>query len=97
MHRFNAVVDRARVRFANLADMLYGCAHHRTTFPMTLRTNGHLSGGRSPQPETYIACLDCGRHFAYDWTTMRITKRPRAWVAPPVLLQARREARRGLR
>ena len=47
-----------------LADWLRGCAHRKTTFPMTL------------QSHTYIVCLECGRRFAYDWTTMRIAGQP---------------------
>jgi hypothetical protein len=45
----------------NFLDWLRGCAHRRTTFPITL------------QSETYIACLECGRHLPYDWTAMRVT------------------------
>jgi hypothetical protein len=22
----------------------------------------------------YVVCLDCGRHFAYDWSRMRVVK-----------------------
>jgi hypothetical protein len=22
----------------------------------------------------YVVCLDCGRHFAYDWSKMRVVK-----------------------
>jgi DNA-directed RNA polymerase subunit RPC12/RpoP len=50
------------LRIHRVADWLYGCTHRKTTFPMTL------------QSDTYIVCLECGRHFAYDWTTMRIAK-----------------------
>jgi hypothetical protein len=40
---------------------LFGCSHRRTTFPQTSRR------GR-----TYVACLECGQEFAYDWSTMRL-------------------------
>lgn len=30
---------------------------------------------RRPRVETYIACLECGRRFPYDWATMRVTCR----------------------
>jgi len=23
---------------------------------------------------TYVVCLDCGRHFDYDWSRMRVVK-----------------------
>ena len=73
-----------------LADWLCGCAHSRTTFPMTLKV-------RVAQSETYVVCLECGRHFAYDWTTMQIAQPRLAWAAPPALRPALGEARRGLR
>jgi hypothetical protein len=42
-------------------DLLFGCSHQRTTFPLTLnRANG-----------PYVTCLDCGKEFAYDWKEMR--------------------------
>lgn len=44
--------------------LLFGCAHERTTFPIT--TRNQATGAR-----TYIVCLDCGREFEYDWQTMR--------------------------
>jgi hypothetical protein len=45
---------------------LFGrCAHERTTFPQTpTRRCG-------PRAETYVACLDCGAEFAYDWRAMQ--------------------------
>ena len=24
--------------------------------------------------EIYVVCLDCGKHFEYDWATMRVVK-----------------------
>ena len=64
MNRFNKVTNMVRSRPTGLEDWLFGCAHHRMTFPMTLRAG--VGGGPRAQSETYIACLDCGRHFAYD-------------------------------
>jgi len=62
------------MRLLGLANWLYGCSHRRTTFPMTLRAS---AGGA----ETYIVCLECGRHFAYDWTNMRVAAGQRiAWT-----------------
>jgi hypothetical protein len=86
MHLINGVMDTARVRLADMADRLYGCAHRGTTFPMTLPASG-----------TYIVCLECGRHFAYDWTAMRATGRRVAGAAPPALLPVLSEAARGSR
>ncbi len=28
-----------------------------------------------PQSQTYVVCLDCGNHFAYDVKEMRIGKK----------------------
>jgi hypothetical protein len=92
MDRFNVVTNAVRGRLAGLADRLYGCAHYKTTFPITLPDLR-----QSPRPETYIVCLECGRHFAYDWTTMRATKPRMAWIAPPALVPALDEAGGGSR
>jgi len=84
MRRFNVVANTVRVRLAGLADWLCGCAHRRTTFPIALPASG-----------TYIVCFECGRHFAYDWTTMRATGQRVARPALPVLLPALGDASRG--
>jgi len=71
----------------SLLNTLFGCAHSRTTFPMTPgRGNGALSAKNAAHHGTYVVCLDCGREFAYDWRTMRVGQqiaRPAA-VAPVV-------------
>lgn len=46
--------------FDSFVEYIFGCSHKRTTFPMTAR------GGM------YVACLDCGKEFAYDWKSMQI-------------------------
>lgn len=63
-----------RTRLFGLADWLYGCSHRRTTFPRTLRASASAGGQQHTEPETYIVCLECGRHFAYDWTRMRVAR-----------------------
>ena len=68
------VANALRVCLAGLADWLFGCSHRRTTFPITLPAKVDVDGQQSTRSETYIVCLGCGRHFAYDWSTMRITK-----------------------
>lgn len=80
MSQLYVVASAFRVSLAGLADWLYGCSHRRTTFPITLRASSSVNGRQNTQPETYIVCLDCGRHFAYDWTAMRITEQRGAWV-----------------
>jgi hypothetical protein len=75
MNLLYVVANAFRVCLSGLADWLFGCSHRRTTFPITLPARENVDGPQSTQSETYIVCLECGRHFAYDWTTMRIAKR----------------------
>lgn len=41
---------------------IFGCMHKNTTFPQT------------NEQGTYVACLECGKEFGYDWEEMRIVK-----------------------
>jgi len=56
---------------ARLIDAIFGCRHSRYSFPVTLR-------GKARRPKagaltgTYVACLDCGREFPYDWQEMKV-------------------------
>lgn len=79
MDRFNVVMNKVHVCLVSLADCLYGCSH-RTSFPITLAASVTKYEPQSRSTETYIVCLECGRHFAYDWATMRVIKPPAAWV-----------------
>lgn len=57
--------------FHSLIDTLFGCSHHRTTFPLTpIRGNAPMAGAQ--RNGMYVTCLDCGKEFAYDWQEMRI-------------------------
>jgi hypothetical protein len=53
--------------FGFIAGLLWGCRHRKTTRPITLPAED--AAGRKPgaMADTYVACLDCGRHLAYDW------------------------------
>ena len=62
----NLVANTVRVHLVGLADWFSRCSHPRTTFPITLRASVSIDGQQSAQVETYIVCLECGRHFAYD-------------------------------
>ena len=46
-----------------LLAFIFGCAHRRLSWPMTL--NRHCS----------VVCLSCGRRFPYDWQAMRVSPR----------------------
>lgn len=51
----------------NVFNALFGCRHRQTTRPIT---PVHKPGDRSAN--TYVACLECGKQFHYDVTTMHI-------------------------
>jgi hypothetical protein len=84
MERLNLVANTVRARLEGFTDWLCGCSHPRTTFPITLRAEGEPS----TQAETYMVCLECGRHLAYDWTRMCLAK-PEAAGNTARALQAR--------
>ena len=52
-----------------ILNRLRGCAHKRTTFPISMNRS-RLSVPPSVG-ETYVCCLGCGQEFLYDWATMR--------------------------
>lgn len=66
----------------SLFEIVFGCAHRRTTFPLTPSRN--LRRAEGARGGTYIVCLDCGKEFDYNWKEMRIGS-PTAQVAASVL------------
>jgi hypothetical protein len=54
----------------SLLGSIFGCAHNRTTFPLTPSRKSKLTDGA--RRSTYIVCLDCGKEFDYNWKEMRI-------------------------
>lgn len=54
-----------------ILNTLFGCAHQRTTFPLTpaRKSAAYSASGRSG---AYVVCLDCGKEFSYDWKEMRV-------------------------
>ncbi|MGA6986895.1 MAG: hypothetical protein WBZ01_12640 [Terriglobales bacterium] len=57
--------------FSKLVDAIFGCRHARYSFPITVRAgSGRYSKGQ--RTGTYVACLDCGKEFRYDWQEMKI-------------------------
>jgi hypothetical protein len=55
-----------------LIDLLMGCSHQRTTFPLSPRRTSVAKF--APKHPAYVTCLDCGKEFEYDWKTMRMGK-----------------------
>lgn len=56
---------------SSLFDAVFGCRHARYSFPITVRP-GSRRALSSQRTGTYVACLDCGKEFKYDWQEMRI-------------------------
>jgi hypothetical protein len=56
---------------ANLFDVLFGCRHSNYSFPMTVRSRSRRNSAAS-LTGTYVACLDCGKEFPYDWQDMKV-------------------------
>jgi hypothetical protein len=54
----------------SLFSTIFGCAHNRTTFPLTPSRKAKVPEGE--RKGTYIVCLDCGKEFDYNWKEMRI-------------------------
>jgi len=82
MHRLNFVANPAPLRLLGIAGRLYGSPYRRTTFPFTPRSTP--CRGAAARAETYVVCLDCGPHFAYDCSRMRLARQRPASVDPGV-------------
>jgi hypothetical protein len=55
---------------SRILDVLFGCAHNRYSFPITVKNGGR---SRTAFPTgTYVVCLDCGKEMSYDWKKMKI-------------------------
>ena len=52
-----------------LFDLLFGCPHKRLSRPVT-----PPSKPGAPKNQTYVVCLDCGKHLEYDMKIMRLGK-----------------------
>jgi hypothetical protein len=63
-----------------LRNSLFGCSHQHTTFPFTPRRG---ASNAAPRNGTYVACLDCGQEFAYDWKEMRLGAQVKSRVVAP--------------
>lgn len=56
---------------AKLFEALFGCRHSHYSFPITVRSRSRRISAAS-LTGTYVACLDCGREFPYDWQDMKV-------------------------
>jgi hypothetical protein len=69
----------------SLLNMILGCAHKRTTFPLTPSLKSKLPDGA--RSRTYIVCLNCGEEFEYNWKEMRIGRSARELSVSPTELR----------
>ena len=53
----------------SVLNLVFRCSHKQLTRPVTPVARP----GESPN-ETYVVCLDCGKHFSYDAKNMRLGK-----------------------
>jgi len=58
--------------FQSILNSLFGCAHQRTTFPLTPSRKSAGAPASSQRSGAYVVCLDCGKEFSYDWKEMRV-------------------------
>jgi hypothetical protein len=58
-----------------LMDTFFGCRHSRYSFPVTIRRAAHRPQAAA-LTGTYVACLDCGKEFPYDWQDMKVITSP---------------------
>jgi hypothetical protein len=59
----------------NLFSLVFRCRHRRLTRPVT-----PIGASGEPEGQTYVVCLECAKHFAYDAREMKMGK---ALPAPP--------------
>jgi hypothetical protein len=57
---------------AKLFDTFFGCKHSDYSFPITVRQPAARRNSAAALTGTYVACLDCGREFPYDWQEMKV-------------------------
>ena len=55
--------------FYSMFKAFFGCAHSRTTFPVTV--SRRVPTSHESLRRTYVACLDCGTELTYNWEKMQ--------------------------
>ena len=69
---------------AKLFEAIFGCRHSNYSFPITVRAGSRRNSAAS-LTGTYVACLDCGREFPYDWQDMKVITSNRLKATPSTL------------
>jgi hypothetical protein len=65
-----------------LFDLLpIGCRHRHMSLPFSANSSKQKTSAESSwetiserKSNPYVDCLDCGKHFDYDWASMRVVK-----------------------
>jgi hypothetical protein len=70
--------------FQSFLNTVFGCAHQRTTFPLTPSRKNAGNSSAIQRSGAYVVCLDCGKEFSYDWKEMRVGE-----VVQPLAVAAR--------
>jgi len=65
----------------SLMDMLFGCWHSNYSFPISAK-RGERKSRSAMQTGTYVVCLDCGKEFPYDWSTMKVVAAEKEYQVP---------------
>lgn len=55
-----------------LVNLMFGCWHSNFSFPITVRGEARRNRPAASLTGTYVACLDCGHEFPYDWQEMKV-------------------------
>ena len=57
------------------------CRHNNLSKPFSAASSSRYDSGHSEwesvsgeKSAPYVVCLDCGRHFDYDWSRMQVMK-----------------------
>ena len=60
---------------AELIEAVFGCKHSHYSFPISVRPVARRNAA-AKLTGTYVACLDCGKEFPYDWREMKVIDSP---------------------
>jgi hypothetical protein len=74
--------DQGAVMWDRLLELLpLGCRHRHISLPFSAAPSARRMSNQEDWDSVsasgfgmYVVCLDCGRHFDYDWSQMRVVK-----------------------
>jgi hypothetical protein len=55
-------------------NVVFRCSHKQLSRPLTPAVTRKPTRPGGSDGQTYVVCLDCGKHFAYDAREMRLGK-----------------------